>query len=64
MAGIAAALALILMMAASPAVQGVQHIVGGDSHWTLGVNYTSWAATQKFNVGDTLCKFPHVSPQK
>ena len=36
------------------------HQVGGTPGWSLPsrsmVNYTQWAATQMFVVGDTLCK--------
>ncbi|XP_060673483.1 uclacyanin-3-like [Ziziphus jujuba] len=45
---------VILMVAAAPAVQGVEHIVGGDNQWSQGVDYVAWAASQTFTVGDTL----------
>ena len=40
--------------------EGAVHQVGGTPGWSLPsrsmVNYTQWAATQMFVVGDTLCK--------
>ncbi|XP_060673319.1 uclacyanin-3-like [Ziziphus jujuba] len=40
MAAMAVAL-VILMVAAAPVVQGVEHIVGGDNQWSQGVDYDS-----------------------
>ncbi|KAI4985417.1 hypothetical protein ZWY2020_018047 [Hordeum vulgare] len=31
-----------------------EHMVGDDKGWTLNFNYTAWAETQQFVVGDTL----------
>ncbi|KAF3445592.1 hypothetical protein FNV43_RR10768 [Rhamnella rubrinervis] len=53
MASIAAVL-IILTVAAAPAVNGVQYIVGGSSKWSQSTNYDAWSAAQKFTVGDTL----------
>ena len=31
-----------------------EHMVGDDKGWTLNFNYTAWAETKQFVVGDTL----------
>ncbi|KAF7068111.1 hypothetical protein CFC21_073893 [Triticum aestivum] len=31
-----------------------EHMVGDDRGWTLNFNYTAWAETKQFVVGDTL----------
>ncbi|KAF5744269.1 uclacyanin-2-like [Tripterygium wilfordii] len=46
--------ALLVLLVAVPAVQAVDHIVGGSSGWTQGVDYSAWAASQTFTVGDNL----------
>ncbi|KAI4985393.1 hypothetical protein ZWY2020_018023 [Hordeum vulgare] len=33
---------------------GTEHMVGDDKGWTLNFNYTAWADTKQFVVGDTL----------
>ncbi|XP_044949114.1 blue copper protein 1a-like [Hordeum vulgare subsp. vulgare] len=33
---------------------GTEHMVGDDKGWTLNFNYTVWADTKQFVVGDTL----------
>lgn len=46
-----------ILAMASPSVFAVQHIVGDSSGWTNFGDYTTWADSKTFNVGDTLCKF-------
>ncbi|CAK9149422.1 unnamed protein product [Ilex paraguariensis] len=50
----AMAAALLLLLLAAPATYAVQHVVGGSSGWTNSGDYATWAAGEKFNVGDTL----------
>ncbi|XP_020183295.1 blue copper protein 1a-like [Aegilops tauschii subsp. strangulata] len=38
-----------------------EHLVGDDKGWTLNFNYTAWAETKQFVVGDTLV-FKYGSP--
>uniref|UniRef100_N1R5D0 Mavicyanin n=1 Tax=Aegilops tauschii TaxID=37682 RepID=N1R5D0_AEGTA len=38
-----------------------EHMVGDDKGWTLNFNYTAWAETNQFVVGDTLV-FKYGSP--
>ncbi|GMP42592.1 hypothetical protein CsSME_00012283 [Camellia sinensis var. sinensis] len=52
MAMAAAVLALLVVVA--PAVQAVQHTVGGTSGWSQTTDYSTWAAGATFTVGDTL----------
>lgn len=48
-------IALLFLVLASPAtVYGVDHVVGGNSGWSLAGNYDSWAAGETFTVGDKL----------
>ena len=37
-------------------VSAADHNVGGSSDWALGVDYSDWASTQTFSVGDNLGK--------
>ena len=37
-------------------VAAVDHNVGGSSNWDLSVDYTTWASSQTFAVGDNLGK--------
>ena len=37
-----------------------EHLVGDDKGWTLNFNYTAWAETKQFVVGDTLGS--HIPP--
>ncbi|KAG5538742.1 hypothetical protein RHGRI_019338 [Rhododendron griersonianum] len=50
----AVAFVLLVLSVAAPAAFATQHIVGGSSGWTQGVNYATWASSQTFAVGDTL----------
>ncbi|KAF7137361.1 hypothetical protein RHSIM_Rhsim07G0037000 [Rhododendron simsii] len=50
----AVAFVLLILSVAAPAAFATQHVVGGSSGWTQGVNYASWASSQTFAVGDTL----------
>lgn len=54
MASLAPAALLVLLLAIPAKVHGATHTVGGSSGWTQNYNYGSWAASQTFNVGDTL----------
>jgi hypothetical protein len=53
--------AIVLAVAASLAVQlaaaAMNHPVGGDGTWdNSGTNYNAWAAQQKIQQGDSICK--------
>jgi hypothetical protein len=48
-----AALLLLVVSAPSPAA-ATSYTVGDGSGWTTGVDYTSWAASKNFKVGDNL----------
>ncbi|XP_030513827.2 uclacyanin-3 [Rhodamnia argentea] len=45
---------LILLLAIPAEVHGATHTVGDSSGWTQSYDYGTWAASQTFNVGDTL----------
>lgn len=46
---------LVLSLLAVPAaVYGVDHTVGGSSGWDQNVDFATWAAGEKFVVGDNL----------
>ncbi|XP_059459231.1 uclacyanin-3-like [Corylus avellana] len=45
---------LLILMLATPVAYGVQHIVGGSTGWNQAGDYVTWAAGEKFVVGDTL----------
>ncbi|XP_059290252.1 mavicyanin-like [Lycium ferocissimum] len=47
------ALAVVVVMVAGPAM-ATEHWVGDDQGWKLDFNYTKWAATKEFHVGDKL----------
>jgi hypothetical protein len=48
-------LAVAVAVAFLPALDAAtEHWVGDDKGWTLGFNYTAWAQTKQFKVGDTL----------
>ncbi|KAG8382334.1 hypothetical protein BUALT_Bualt05G0066600 [Buddleja alternifolia] len=44
---------IIVAASAAPAF-AIDHIVGDDSGWKLGVNYTAWAEGKQFYLGDRL----------
>ncbi|CAH2063417.1 unnamed protein product [Thlaspi arvense] len=46
--------ALLLLLAAVPAVFAVTFQVGDTAGWNNGVNYTTWVNGKIFRVGDTL----------
>ncbi|XBI84700.1 hypothetical protein VPH35_092946 [Triticum aestivum] len=50
---VVAAAALALAFLQGPAV-ATEHMVGDDKGWTLNFNYTAWAETKQFVVGDKL----------
>ncbi|KAK3433946.1 hypothetical protein EUGRSUZ_D01225 [Eucalyptus grandis] len=45
---------LVLLLAIPAKVHGATLTVGDSSGWTQGTNYATWAASQTFNVGDSL----------
>ena len=48
-------LAVLLLVACSfSTVAASTYTVGDGSGWTTGVDYTSWAASKNFKVGDNL----------
>ncbi|XP_044947783.1 blue copper protein 1a-like [Hordeum vulgare subsp. vulgare] len=47
----AAALAVAFLPGLAVATE---HMVGDEKGWSLNCNYTAWAETQQFAVGDTL----------
>ena len=40
----------------------MEHVVGDDKGWALDFNYTAWAETKQFVVGDTLGKCITTEP--
>ncbi|OIS99578.1 PREDICTED: stellacyanin-like [Nicotiana attenuata] len=46
-------LVVVVGMVAVPAM-ATDHLVGDDQGWKLDFNYTAWAATKEFHVGDKL----------
>lgn len=50
------ALVVVVAMVAVPAM-ATDHWVGDDQGWKLDFNYTAWAATKEFHVGDKLSTF-------
>ncbi|KAI3424517.1 Phytocyanin domain-containing protein [Psidium guajava] len=54
MASLVAPALVVLLLAIPAEVRGATHTVGGSSGWTQGYDYGTWAASQTFNVGDTL----------
>ncbi|XP_062213164.1 blue copper protein 1a-like [Phragmites australis] len=54
--------AAVLAIAFLPSLAvGTEHWVGDESGWSLGFNYSAWAETKRFEVGDTLV-FKYTSP--
>lgn len=47
------AVLLLLVVCSSPAA-ATSYTVGDGSGWTTGVDYTTWASTKSFKVGDSL----------
>ncbi|KAF8729865.1 hypothetical protein HU200_017324 [Digitaria exilis] len=47
-------LAALLLVAWSSTAAATSYTVGSGSGWTTGVDYTSWAASKNFKVGDSL----------
>ncbi|KAL7150178.1 hypothetical protein ABFS83_05G092800 [Erythranthe nasuta] len=45
---------IIVALVAAPAAVATDYMVGDNSGWTLGVNYTAWAEGKDFRVGDTI----------
>ncbi|XP_049362119.1 mavicyanin-like [Solanum verrucosum] len=48
-----AVIIVVVAIVASPAM-ATDHWVGDDQGWKLDFNYTAWAATKQFHVGDKL----------
>ncbi|XP_004246136.1 mavicyanin-like [Solanum lycopersicum] len=53
MASTSVMIAVIVVVVATPAM-ATDHWVGDDQGWKLDFNYTAWAATKQFHVGDKL----------
>ena len=49
--GFATAFFVFLLVAAAEAKE---FVVGGSGGWATGVDYSSWASSNTYNVGDTL----------
>lgn len=47
-------LVAIVVLFLFDAANGAEITVGGASDWGLGFNYTTWASSQTFRIGDTL----------
>lgn len=47
-------LAVLLLVACCSTAAATSYTVGDGSGWTTGVDYTSWAASKNFKVGDNL----------
>ncbi|XP_066319591.1 mavicyanin-like [Miscanthus floridulus] len=47
-------LAVLLLVACSSTAAATSYTVGDGSGWTTGVDYTSWASSKNFKVGDNL----------
>ncbi|KAK4398120.1 UNVERIFIED_CONTAM: Lamin-like protein [Sesamum radiatum] len=45
---------IVATIAAAPPAFATDYVVGDESGWTLGVNYTAWAEGKEFYVGDRL----------
>jgi hypothetical protein len=45
---------LLLLVACSSTAAATSYTVGDGSGWTSGVDYTAWAASKDFKVGDNL----------
>ncbi|KAL6633512.1 hypothetical protein ACP70R_026183 [Stipagrostis hirtigluma subsp. patula] len=48
------ALAVLLLVAGASTAAATSYTVGDGSGWTTGVDYTTWAASKNFKVGDSL----------
>ena len=55
----AAALAVVFLTGLDVATE---HMVGDDKGWTLNFNYTAWAETKQFVLGDTLGNHTTINP--
>ncbi|WVZ73554.1 hypothetical protein U9M48_021845 [Paspalum notatum var. saurae] len=47
-------LAALLLVACSSTAAATSYTVGDGSGWTTGVDYTTWASSKSFKVGDNL----------
>ena len=52
----ALAVALLVLLLATPAAYAEQYTVGDGTGWTTTGDYTTWVEGKTFTVGDTLCK--------
>uniref|UniRef100_A0A0E0K5G1 Phytocyanin domain-containing protein n=1 Tax=Oryza punctata TaxID=4537 RepID=A0A0E0K5G1_ORYPU len=48
------AMAALLLVACASSAAATSYTVGDVSGWTIGVDYTSWAGSKSFKVGDNL----------
>lgn len=60
MASTSVMIAVIVVVVATPAM-ATDHWVGDDQGWKLDFNYTAWAATKQFHVGDKLSMYINLS---
>ncbi|XP_059313027.1 uclacyanin-3-like [Lycium ferocissimum] len=51
---VSAVATLLFLLVASPVAFAANHIVGGSGGWSQSGDYSTWAAGETFNVGDTL----------
>ncbi|KAI9107310.1 hypothetical protein K1719_021698 [Acacia pycnantha] len=47
-------LAIFMVLQLSSMAMATDHVVGGDSGWTVNYNYSNWANNITFVVGDNL----------
>jgi ssDNA-binding replication factor A large subunit len=53
-------IAALLLAACASSAAATSYTVGDASGWTIGVDYTSWAGSKSFKVGDSLGKCMRV----
>lgn len=51
---------LLLVACSSSTAAATSYTVGDGSGWTTGVDYTSWAASKNFKVGDNLGTYAYA----
>ncbi|KAK4379491.1 hypothetical protein RND71_001353 [Anisodus tanguticus] len=51
---VSAVATLFFLLVASPVAFAANHVVGGSGGWSQSGDYSTWAAGETFNVGDTL----------
>lgn len=57
------AMVMVGLMVPVEEAMGAQHVVGGSQGWDESTDFSSWASSQTFKVGDQLGEltFPHLS---